>query len=100
MSFSSTTPTMGTSSHPELKGETVKRFLLLFTAVIIAGCVSEKTAMINPQGTVIHCDAWGFGWLGAPVAMAQHHDCVKKAQAAGYSADGTPAQPAQASAPH
>lgn len=74
----------------------MKRLLLVFAVVVLAGCVSEKTAMINQQGTVVHCDAWGFGWIGAPVAMAEHHDCVKKAQAAGYSADGAPAKPAPA----
>lgn len=54
-------------------------------AVLLSGCVSEKTALTNAEGKQVHCDAWGFGWLGAPVAMAQHHDCIKKAHAGGYS---------------
>jgi hypothetical protein len=74
--------------------------ILLFSALVLTGCVSEKTAMVNQQGRVIHCDAWGFGWLGAPVAMAEHHDCVKKAQGAGYTVGGGPVPTsAPASAP-
>lgn len=60
----------------------MRTLMLLLSALALTGCVSEKTAMVNQQGKVVHCDAWGFGWLGAPVAMAQHHNCVKNAQAA------------------
>lgn len=72
--------------------------ILLLSALALTGCVSEKTAMVNQEGKVVHCDAWGFGWLGAPVAMAQHHDCVKNAQVAGYTVGGAPA-PTSAAAP-
>jgi len=60
-------------------------FATLCSGLMLSGCVSEKTALTNPEGKQVHCDVWGFGWLGAPVAMAQHHDCIKKAHAAGYS---------------
>ena len=53
--------------------------------LLVTGCVSEKTALTNSAGQQVHCDAWGIGWLGAPIAMASHHDCMKKAHAAGYS---------------
>ncbi len=66
------------------------RTLLFLSLLALTGCVSEKTAMVDQQGKVIHCDAWGFGWLGAPVAMAEHHACVKKAQEAGYTVGGGP----------
>lgn len=68
----------------------MKFVLLLAACALLAGCVSENTALINPEGQVVHCKAWGFGWLGAPVAMIQHHDCVKKAEANGYSDGGAP----------
>lgn len=80
----------------------MRTLILVFSTLALTGCVSEKTAMVNQQGKVIHCDAWGFGWLGAPVAMAEHHDCVKKAQGAGYTVGGGPAAtsaPASASPP-
>ena len=66
----------------------MKRVLILLVIATLCGCVSEKTMLVNPAGKVLHCDAWGFGWLGAPVAMAEHHDCVKKANAAGYTVGG------------
>jgi len=71
----------------------MRGLILLFSVLALTGCVSEKTAMVNQEGKVVHCDAWGFGWLGAPVAMAQHHDCVKNAQAAGYAVAGAPVPP-------
>lgn len=51
----------------------------------LSGCVSEKATLTNTTGQQVHCDAWGFGLIGAPVAMASHADCMKKAHAAGYS---------------
>jgi hypothetical protein len=58
---------------------------LCCSTVMLSGCVSEKTALTNSEGKQIHCDAWGFGLLGVPVALASHADCMKKAKAAGYS---------------
>ena len=54
-----------------------------FSVMLVTGCVSEKTALTNPQGQQVRCDAWGFGFIGAPVAMASHADCMKKALAMG-----------------
>lgn len=63
----------------------MKIVTIAVSAILLTGCVSEKTVLTNPAGQQTRCDAWGFGWLGAPVAMAQHHDCMTKAHAAGYS---------------
>jgi len=57
----------------------------MLSVMLVTGCVSEKTALTNAAGQQVHCDAWGFGLIGAPVAMASHHDCMEKAKAAGYS---------------
>lgn len=57
-------------------------FMLL---LMLSGCVSESTMLTNKDGKVFQCAGWGFGVIGAPVAMAQHADCMKKAHAAGYS---------------
>ena len=53
--------------------------------LMLTGCVSEKTTLRNERGQVVQCNQWGFGVIGAPVAIAEHADCVKKAKAAGYS---------------
>lgn len=57
-------------------------FMLL---LMLSGCVSESAMLKNPQGQVVQCNNMGWGWIGAPVAMVQHADCMKKAHAAGYS---------------
>ena len=64
-------------------------------ALLCSACVDYHTALVNPQGKTINCSMWGAGWLGAPVVMAEHHDCVKKAEAAGYHDVAAP-QAAQA----
>jgi hypothetical protein len=68
----------------------MKIALFAIVAVVLTGCVSEKTALTNPQGQQLHCDHWGFGVIGAPAAMAMHSDCMKKAHAAGYSETPVP----------
>lgn len=54
-------------------------------ACLLSGCVSEKTMLTNSAGQIVHCDGWGFGLIGVPVALATHADCMKKAHDAGYS---------------
>jgi len=70
-------------------------FAAIGSVVMLCGCVSEKTALTNAQGQQVRCDAWGFGVIGAPVAMASHADCMKKAHAAGYSEFPVAQQPAK-----
>lgn len=61
---------------------------------LCSACVDYHTALVNDQGKAVNCSMWGAGWLGAPVVMAEHHDCVTKAEAAGYR-DVTSPQPTQ-----
>lgn len=63
----------------------MRKFAVIAIVALLSGCVSEKTALTNTTGQQVHCDNWGFGIIGAPVAMASHADCMKKAHAAGYS---------------
>lgn len=60
-------------------------FAVVASSVVLSGCVSQKTALTNPAGQQVHCDSWGFGVIGVPIALASHADCMKKAHAAGYS---------------
>lgn len=72
----------------------------LLIAAFISGCASYNTDLVNSEGAHTKCAVWGVGWLGAPVAMAEHHNCMQKAEAAGYHEAGEPtatAQPATAS---
>lgn len=76
---------------------------ILLCAGVVA-CVSEHEALRNDRGQVVNCSNEGWGWIGAPVAMANQSDCIKKAEAAGFHKPGiadtaasspTPATPAQ-----
>jgi len=69
-------------------------FAMVSAAVVLSGCVSQKATLTNAEGKQVHCDGWGFGLIGAPVAMAAHADCMKKAHAAGYSEFPVAQQPA------
>jgi hypothetical protein len=59
--------------------------VMLGLSGVLSACVSEKAALTNRDGNVVHCDNWGFGIIGTPVALIGHHNCVARAKAAGYS---------------
>lgn len=61
------------------------KFAIGLCLVFLSACVSQSAVLVNPQGQIVSCKNFGWGWIGAPVAMASQHDCVKKAKAAGYS---------------
>lgn len=69
------------------------RFMLAIAlAALLSGCVSYNTDLVNEKGQATKCAGWGFGWA-TPIEMAMHHDCMVKAQKAGYHEVGEP-QPA------
>lgn len=61
------------------------RIIIGLSLVLLTGCVSQSTMLQNDKGQQIKCAGWGFGLLGAPIALAEHADCMKKAHAAGFS---------------
>lgn len=63
----------------------MKRVVAALAALGLSACVSQSSTLVNDKGEVMHCDNFGFGLIGMPIAMAQHDDCLKKAKAAGYS---------------
>lgn len=73
--------------------------LALFPAILVmGGCASTNTQMVNDKGQVANCSASGWGLIGAPLALASSQDCVAKYQAAGFHEAGTPGQPGAATA--
>lgn len=59
--------------------------------ITTAACSSQSAMLTNDSGQSVKCENWGFGIIGAPVAMASQSDCVKKANEAGYHEAGKPA---------
>ena len=63
---------------------------LLPAILIMGGCASTNTQMVNDKGQVANCSASGWGLIGAPMALASSQDCVAKYQAVGFHEAGTP----------
>ncbi len=71
---------------------------LLCTALLLSACASTSTKMVNSTGQVADCSTWGVGWLGAPVALIQAHECEKRHRAMGFVELGVEAVPQPAAA--
>lgn len=54
----------------------------------ISGCVSYNTDLVSNTGQHYICAASGFGWLGTPIAMHTHSECLAVASRAGYKVVG------------
>ena len=60
------------------------------TAVIVAvttlsGCAVRNTMMVHPAtGEMGNCNASGWGWIGAPIALMSHSQCIESMQSVGY----------------
>ena len=78
-----------------MKNSTLSFFPIV---IIVAGCASTSTQMVNDKGQVGKCEAWGFGIIGAPAALISTQNCIEKYQAAGFREAGSP-QPAGAGSP-
>lgn len=63
----------------------MKKTICLILSVGLLGCVSQSKILMNAHGQTTYCTHKGWGWLGAPMALAEHEKCVKAAKAAGYS---------------
>jgi hypothetical protein len=57
----------------------------IVAVVLLTGCTSYKTALINKDGAITHCNQSGFGLISGPIASSQHNDCVNNAHAQGYA---------------
>jgi hypothetical protein len=57
---------------------------MIFLPLFLAGCASESALLINGSGQTLQCNNQGWGWLGAPIAVHNQHDCIDKARANGY----------------
>jgi hypothetical protein len=66
------------------------RAILILPAVLLAitlpGCITEKTVLSNAQGQTITCENQGrIGIVSGIRLYSKQHDCIKHAEAAGYT---------------
>ena len=62
-----------------------KALLTIFaSAPMLTACVSTSTMLINEQGKWMRCASSGGGYVGAPMALANHSRCVEEMERMGY----------------
>ena len=71
----------------------IKNIIAVACCASLAGCASTSTQMVNSDGAVGNCGAWGFGIIGTAAALISTNECVKKYEAAGYHEIGSPPAP-------
>jgi S1-C subfamily serine protease len=59
----------------------MKKILLL--AFLLAGCTSQSSLFIAPDGRVARCAHWGWGGYGTTVAMMNQSNCERDARMTG-----------------
>lgn len=59
-------------------------YLLLLVGFLTIGCASYSQLMINAQGQMYRCGAYGQGIIGVAHASQIHEDCVETLRSAGY----------------
>ncbi len=64
----------------------IHSFLILPIAILaMSGCVSRYALLEHPiTKEQKYCSNKGWGWIGAPLAISEHNDCLDQLQAQGY----------------
>ncbi|MBL8437002.1 MAG: hypothetical protein JNM61_02275 [Zoogloeaceae bacterium] len=57
-------------------------------SLFIAACATPSTTLQNASGQAATCKSAGWGFIGTPLALASHAECVEKMQLQGYRAVG------------
>ncbi len=64
------------------------RPLLWFVVAFCAwmtGCVAPQQVMVHPDSKqTVDCSTAGWGWLGAPMALIMHEQCIERYQKMGF----------------
>ncbi len=67
----------------------MKTLLPIFALLLLTSCAEMNTTLVNPETKEWRaCQNSGWGWLGTPIAIAQHNECVKRMKAQGYVEGG------------
>ena len=66
--------------------KTLMKTIFLSSLLVLQGCAHYESALVNPSTNQIYrCNSSGYGWLGTPVAVAEHYACVRRAREKGYT---------------
>lgn len=60
------------------------KIALILLPLMLSGCATESAMLVNNSGQTVQCNNQGWGWIGAPMAVHNQHQCLDKAKAAGY----------------
>jgi hypothetical protein len=72
-------------SDTQGKGRVMKMVILSMMLFLLVGCAVLSTNLKNPQtNEIVKCEHWGWGWLGTPMALIMHQDCIDKMKKSGY----------------
>jgi len=54
-------------------------------AAALSGCAVMNKWQVHPGSQVIsRCHHWGWGWLGTPIALYQHQQCLAEHERMGF----------------
>lgn len=62
----------------------MRSLLLSLTALVLSGCASLDTTLVNKDGQRYRCSASGYGIIGSTVAQSRFDDCIARAEDKGY----------------
>lgn len=61
------------------------RYLLFFcVALNVAGCVTQRTILVNERGEEMTCETTGYGAIASMMASNKQKECIAKAERRGY----------------
>jgi hypothetical protein len=62
----------------------MRAVLLLALTLILGGCATERTVLVNSQGDLLTCETSGSGFFGAILVRNQQKQCISDAETRGY----------------
>jgi hypothetical protein len=62
----------------------MRAVLLLALTLILGGCETERTVLVNSQGDLLTCETSGSGFFGAISVRNQQKQCISDAETRGY----------------
>ncbi len=62
----------------------MKRWMLLFPIFFLCTSCSYSQLMMDPNGQIIRCDSFSWGYVGGPMARQIQNDCIESHRRMGF----------------